>query len=499
MEMQFDKIPVTYLQKLLGSLQSEEQTLEVRLPDGMPDIGRVLGAWGQVIVRGKEWNGDHMAVSCGVMAWVLYTPEEEDGVRSVEAWLPFSMKWELPESRYDGKILVSCLLRDMDARSTSARKLMIRANLQAMGEAWLAGQAQIATAGQLPEDIALLNATYPVLLPREAGEKAFLLEDTCQLPSAGVKPEKLLYYCLQPEVLDKKVMAGRVVFRGSGNLHVLYRGDDGKLYTWDCDLPFSQYADLEGEYDQDPSVSVRLCVTSLDLNLDEDGTVQLKAGVLGQYLVCESAMITVAEDAYSAHSNVKLLQESLELPAILDQISQTIHAEQSVQADGNQMVDLSFYPAYGQTHRTETGVRISLPGHFQSLYYDTDGELRSVVSPWEGMWEINTAQDSLVTTQITPTGKPQAMIGMGNMNLRADAALDGMVTSGQGIPMLTGLEIGEVQKPDHNRPSLILCRKGDRRLWDIAKETGSTVEKIMDANHLENEPEDNRILLIPVS
>ena len=68
MEMQFDKIPVTYLQKLLGNLQSEEQTLEVRLPDGMPDIGRVLGTWGQVIVRGKEWNGDHMAVSCGVMA-----------------------------------------------------------------------------------------------------------------------------------------------------------------------------------------------------------------------------------------------------------------------------------------------------------------------------------------------------------------------------------------------------------------------------------------------
>lgn len=499
MEMQFDKIPMTYLQKLLGSIQSEEQTLEVRLPDGMPDIGRVLGAWGQVIVRSKEWNGDHMAVSCGVMAWVLYTPEEEDSVRSVEAWLPFSMKWELPDSRYDGKILVSCLLRDIDARSTSARKLMIRANLQAMGEAWLPGQAQIAAAGQLPEDIALLTATYPVLLPREAGEKAFLLEDTCQLPSAGVKPEKLLYYCLQPEVLDKKVMAGKVVFRGSGNLHVLYRGDDGKLYTWDCDLPFSQYADLEEAYDQDPSVSVRLCVTSLDLTLDENGAMQLKAGVLGQYLLCDSSVITVAEDAYSPHRNVTLMQEELGLPAILDQISQTIHAEQTAQADSSQMVDLSFYPAYGQMHRTETGVRLSMPGHFQTLYYDADGELRSMVSPWEDTWEINTAQDSAVTTQIVPTGKPQAMVGMGSMTLRADAALDAVVTSGQGIPMLTGLEIGELEKPDHNRPSLILCRKGDRRLWDIAKETGSTVEKIMDTNRLEGEPEDNRILLIPVS
>ena len=93
MEMEFNRIPISYLQKLAGQLRSQEETLEVRLPDGMPDIGRVLGAWGQVIVRGKEWNSNHMAVSCGVMVWVLYKPEDGTEVRSVEAWLPFSMKW----------------------------------------------------------------------------------------------------------------------------------------------------------------------------------------------------------------------------------------------------------------------------------------------------------------------------------------------------------------------------------------------------------------------
>lgn len=496
MEMQFDKIPMSYLHKLLGGLQSEEQTLEVRLPDGMPDIGRVLGAWGQVIVRGKEWNGDHMAVSCGVMAWVLYMPEDEDGPRSVEAWLPFSMKWELPESQYDGKIMVSCLLRDIDARSTSARKLILRANLQAMGEAWLNGQALIPTPGDLPEDVAVLTASYPVLLPRETGEKAFLLEDTC---TPGVKPEKLLYYCLQPEILDKKVMAGKVVFRGNGNLRVLYQGDDGQLHTWDCDLPFSQYADLEGQYDQDPTVSVQVCVTSLDIALDENGQLLVKAGILGQYLLCERSMVTVAEDAYSPCRTVKLWQEQLELPAVLDQMNQTVHAEQSVQAENRQVVDVSFYPAYGQMRRTENGVQMSLPGHFQTLYYDADGELRCLVTPWEGMWTTDTAEDSVVATQIVAIGKPQAIPGVADITLRAQAEVEAVVTSGQGISALVGIELGEPEKPDKNRPSLILCRKGNRRLWDVAKQTGSTVESIMQTNGLEGEPEDDRILLIPVS
>ena len=44
----------------------------------------------------------------------------------------------------------------------------------------------------------------------------------------------------------------------------------------------------------------------------------------------------------------------------------------------------------------------------------------------------------------------------------------------------------------------ILCRAGNRRLWDIARECGSTVSAIETANGLTGEPENDRMLLIPV-
>lgn len=499
MEMQFDKIPMPYLKKLAGGLRSQEQTLEVRLPEGMPDIGHVLGAWGQVVVRSKEWNGDTMGLSCGVTAWVLYTPEDEDGVYSVEAWLPFAMKWDLPDARHDGKILVNCLLRSVDARSTSDRKLMVRATLDAVGEGWLPDQAQVAVPAAPPEDVELLTQTYPVLLPKEAGEKSFLLEESLEPPTAGVKPEKLLYYCLQPEILDKKVMADKVVFRGNGNLHVLCLGENGKLFTCDFDLPFSQYGELEGEYDGEPMVSVRPCVTSVNLALDENGVLQLKTGLLGQYLLCDRCLVTVAEDAYSPRREVKLMQEQLQLPAILDRMNQTVHGEHSVSADVRQVVDVSFCASYGQTERTDTGLQMSIPGRFQMLYYDADGVLCGTETPWEGEWSIPVADSSNVDNVLYLTGRPQAVPGAGNVNLRADIGLDSVISAGQGIPMVTEIELGELVKPNSSRPSLVLCRKGDKRLWDVAKQNGSTVAKIMEANHLEEEPESNRILLIPVS
>ena len=76
--------------------------------------------------------------------------------------------------------------------------------------------------------------------------------------------------------------------------------------------------------------------------------------------------------------------------------------------------------------------------------------------------------------------------------------MDLRCTSRRPIPMVTGLSLGEEKTADAARPSLILRRAGGQRLWDIAKSTGSTVSGIRKANGLDREPEENRILLIPV-
>lgn len=98
MEVNFNKNTCQCLRKAVCQVQNQEQTQEVRLPESMPDIGRVLSSWGQVLIRGKEWRTGGMSVSGGVMAWVLYAPEDGSEARSVETWIPFQVKWDLPDS-----------------------------------------------------------------------------------------------------------------------------------------------------------------------------------------------------------------------------------------------------------------------------------------------------------------------------------------------------------------------------------------------------------------
>ena len=99
MELQFQKNLCRCLRAAVYEVQNQEQTQELKLSDAMPDIGRILGAWGQVILRGKEWRGDSVMFSGGLMVWVLYAPEDGSTPRTLDTWIPFQMRWELPEGR----------------------------------------------------------------------------------------------------------------------------------------------------------------------------------------------------------------------------------------------------------------------------------------------------------------------------------------------------------------------------------------------------------------
>ena len=45
MEANFERKAISCLNTALRQVQNSEQTLEMKLPEGMPDVGQVLTAW----------------------------------------------------------------------------------------------------------------------------------------------------------------------------------------------------------------------------------------------------------------------------------------------------------------------------------------------------------------------------------------------------------------------------------------------------------------------
>lgn len=494
MELQFEKTAWPCLVTVAAQAKQEEQTQEVRLGEQMPDIGKVLAAWGQVLLRGKEWRGSGIAVSAGVMAWVLYAPEDGSAPQLVETWIPVQIKWDFPETKHDGTIVANCLLSSVDARSVSARKLMVRAVVSVFGEAVMQDTVDVCRPGPIPEDVHVLKRMYPVSLPKEAGEKAFALEEELTLPTP---PQRLIRYCLHPEIVDTNVVAGKAVFRGTCRLHVLYEDEGGEWNTHDQEFHFSQFADLEGDYDADARVRVVPAVTNLELETDETGHLRMKAGVVGQFVVSDRTVLEVVEDAYSNRRTVSVNREALMLPTELDQTMQNLRMTGEEELEGDRMVDVAFLCGHPRMKRDETEMILEQNGTFQLLYCD-GGNVRGTVVHTQARGELPAGADARIWASTVPVGEPQAVLGGSRVNVRAEAAVTAVTTSEQGIPMVTGLELGEVTKPDPNRPSMILRRSGGQNLWELAKATGSTMEEITRTNGLQGEPEEDLLLLIPV-
>lgn len=494
MELQFPKRALSYLRRAAWEIKNDEQTQEIKLSDSFPDIGKILGAWGQPLVRSKEWLSSSMRISGGVMVWILYLPEEGGAPRCVETWIPFQMQWDFPQTQYDGTMRVSCLLKGIDARSVSARKIMVRCVVSAAGEALEPTQCELYQPGEVPEDVQLLRKSYPIRLPTEAGESVITMDEELTPNASCGQIRKIIRCSVQPELIDQKVMADKVVFRGSAGVQVLCECEDEKLHRCDFEIPFSQYAELERDYDPYALADVIPAVTNLELDVQENGTLRLKAGIVGQYVIYDRPVLEVVTDAYSTQRQVSPLRQELALPAVLDMRRELVNVETATDQEGIQNIDAAVMMAHPSFRKESQGFRMQLPGGAQLLGYDSDENPVGDSCRWEKEMEVPADGNAMLLARCAPTGKPQVTkTGVG-----VDFSTDIQVTAPTDIAMVTALSLGEATQLDPDRPSLILRRVGDDTLWDIAKSCGSTVDSIREANALTDEPLEDQFLLIPI-
>lgn len=494
--MQWESSQIPALGVRSGETQTQEQTLEVRLGENLPDIGHIICGWGQPLLRGKQWRADSMSVSGGVMVWILYGPEDGSAPACVEAWLPFQVKWPLPPSQRDGAIRCDIRVSGVDARVLSARKMMVRAQISAMGEALEPETVEIFTHGEVPSAVQLLKNTYPVLLRAEAGEKMIEAEET--LPLTGPAPAQLLCCQVEPVLEEQKLIGNRAVFRGDCAVHVLYASEDGDIHCAALHAPFAQFAELDRDYDKETTLDTVMAVSALEPELTGEG-LHLKCTLVAQYVVLERRLLEVAQDAYSTENETALLKAQPEIPVVLEQTRQQRELCLQGSWDGAEVTDVTFLLEQPLLHRGDGCMEAQLAGRAQLLYRDREGSYRSTELPLEQQWQIPTGEDAVLSLSIRPGQDIASSVAGDTVQLTGSVEIFMMTDTRQEIPMLSGLEIGVPLERAEDRPSMILRRAGEETLWDLAKSYGTTVDAIRQANALQDQAEEGKILLIPVS
>lgn len=499
MEIMFQKSESTYMRTLVAQIKSQELTQELRIPDSMPDIGRVLGCWGQIVIRSKEWKHNGVNVSGGVLIWCLYSPEDGTELRCSDTWIPFQETWDFQESARDGTIYASARLKALDARCISARKMMIRCNVSIYGEAMEKGTTAVYNPPGALKDVELLCNSYPLEVPCEAGEKTIQLEEVLTVTSGKPAIKRIVCGKTDIEILENRLMTNKLVFRGNAHLSVVYLDEAENMQSCEWTLPFSQLADLDKEYESEITAWIAPILTGQDLDLTEDGQVQYKSGIAAQYVIYDRKLITAVEDAYSNCRELTLKTEEIKIPVRLDVCHEQTELQCPLNDNCAKALNTECLFSIQNMGAKDNEIYLDINGQFQFVYQNENNDVQGiqirenseilVKSDGSNRVRAELSQMNIAKVENTPSGSV--------LTQTVEAEIE--VLKEQTFIVISGLEINDADLIDMDRPSAIVMRAGERRLWDIAKECRSTVELIKVANELElEEVSSDRVLLIPV-
>lgn len=499
MELRFEPKPMQYLCRILHETRYQEETMDTIVPDSCPDVERVLCGNAVVMTRSKECRAGAVTISGGIRAGVMYMAEGEKIPRHLDLYMPFTVKAESGQLTEDSRILFCADVKSVDVRMLNSRKLMVRVNLCWTLTAYGTCEQTLYTLEEPPVSLQTYTVEYPMLLPAETAERSFQMTEDISLPGNRPLTGEIYQFVPKLELTERRVAGNKAVFKGIVHLHVLY-GSQDSLAAYETELPFSQYCELTDVYDED-DMNLYMTLTGCELeqvSRQEGEGLLLSLHLLAQCVVHRKENVMLVEDAYCLDGELMPKWQEYSFANRLDKqvLSRTVR--DSREGDVTDVAAAWVSPDHAQLMRTSSGVEITAPCLVQVLYYDTNGDLQFMSFRSEGKETVNLAENATCHVRTELTGNLVAIPTGNGVELRYPVSMTVESFAENGYRTLCGGEIKQTSERRRERPAVIVRRtRSGETLWDIAKASGTTVEKIRSANHMEQDVTEAGILLIP--
>ena len=283
---------------------TQEETTEVIVPDYCPDIARIISADSKVYLHSRELRDGKASVSGTVRVTVLYTPDGESGIRTLEFAMPFN-------AESDSRTLADCVFLEADTRTEflesrmlNPRKVFTHCKLVTRLTGYQKVPLCFCSDLEAEERLCVekRQEQQRVTLLTHISEKDFTFTEEMNLSPGREGAAELLNSQICSSVTESKIVGSKLIFKGVFSVTLLYRSMDGKYYTSTSELPFSQIMEIEGAA-EGCVPSLRLQLTGADLQIDGDDaegrqiavTLYLHATVL----LREEQELTLLSDLYS--------------------------------------------------------------------------------------------------------------------------------------------------------------------------------------------------------
>ncbi len=503
MEFELNHAQMRGFEQVLDVTLRPEETMESIVPDACPDILRVVETDGKVLIDRKEAMSGRVEVSGSFQLSVIYVPDGEKGVRHMEVTLPFTCSAESREIEPNSEVVVSARLCRADTRAINPRKVLVRAEAAIDVMAYAPVERAVAVqVEESQETVEQLVETKEVYLTLCVQEKPFTISDEINLSAGKPAAVELLKHRIRILQGESKVIGNKLIFKGSVNVELLYRGEDDGLYTAGGELPFSQIVEVSGAAEEAEN-QIFISMQTVDCALSASGEgriveVDLEAAL--QVMVSELRTMEILTDAYSIAQPLEAEWKSCPVELRLDRGSRNQTAREVWELAETVREVLDCRMAVSQITQVREGERLLLNAQLevQLLFFDEQGELYSRQRTLTVPCPLELPEECRCLCRCEQVGDSYAAPAVGGVEIRASLDFWYCALSRQLLTNLSSLRSGE-EEEEEEHPSLVLrmLEQGER-LWDVAKAYRTTIPDIVRANNLESESDGvGKLLLIP--
>ena len=505
MELELRRENVRCWQAVCRTTLEQEETAECIVPDACPDIWQVLDSQGRMLLQRKEPQEGRGEFSGLIRVSILYQPEGEGPVQSMETALPFAVSPDLPQ------VTRRCLLRgeprllSVDVHLLNPRKVLVRASWQIEVEAYQPDTLSLACYGEEGETYALRQkpGEYRSLITAAVQEKSFSFQDALTLPAGRPACEAILSVRAMCACTEARVIGTKLVFKGEAQLKLLLRGEDGTLFPADFHLPYSQIMDA-GEDSEDAHCEMALYFSDVKCTLDPEDrqSVQAELTIQAQALLRREVQVPILADLYSTAYEVRTETDDLAVWTMAGSSEDQVplrHVLETGQAVG-EILDVQV--RLGRAGQRREGTDWVLTQEVQAvvLYRGEDGpasleDRTQVVHRLPGLGEKDPA------FRVDLLREPAASQGVGGVEVNVPLVFRWTALDKGTAQVISRVTLGEKRETSEEQPSVTIraVRQGET-LWDVAKACLSTEGEIMEATGLTSgEIWPGQMLLIPRS
>ena len=488
---------------------TQEETADTIVPDYAPDIARIIDTEGKIFLHSREIRDGKGEVAGSIRVTVLYTPDGESGIRTLEFALPFSAETDGRAMDDSVFLCAGAEIEALETRMLNPRKIFTRCKLLLRLTGYRKLPQTISSDAVGASDLCLekrLEQQHISMLTQLL-EKDFTFSDEMDLPPGKEGVAEITTNRAFVVVSESKIVGSKLILKGIFHIDLLYRSVSGRCCSAGGELPFSQILEVNG-VSPTAQISAQLQFTGTDIQIsgsaDQDGrriavTLYLHAVVL----LRQEQTVALLKDLYSTTYDLAYEAEPVMLTERADLLlrRQTMRELLEVGVVAESLLSLSIFcgsvsvSREGDRSVLRTGVAI------RALYLDEVGTPLVAERCTDAVCYLELPENCQISARAYCPEEVQGSLGGRGIEVRFPVEFQIQTVVRKKKVCLTSVKLlSDVPKDLSDRPSLVLRALGDDEdLWSLAKLHNTTVTDILSANGLGGEediPRD-RLLLIP--